>query len=68
VGDGGHQRDLAEANRLIARSEEIVTKQRALVERLERDGLDASGAKKVLALLERSLELMRAQREIVLRR
>src|SRR5262245_7155451 len=67
VGDSRHQQDLAEADRLIAASMGLISRQRALIERVEKDGFDSTEARKLLRLFEETLELMQAYREITLR-
>jgi hypothetical protein len=67
VGDDMHQRHLAEADRYIARSLELIAKQQAFVERLENSGCDSFEARRLLFLFEETLRLMRQHREMILR-
>lgn len=67
MGDDRHEQHLAEADLLIARSMDVVAKQRALVERLEKEGADVSEARKLLRVFEATLNLMLAHRDLILR-
>lgn len=46
------------ARKYVARGREVVARQRVLIEKLEADGHDAAGARRLLAAFERSLEVM----------
>lgn len=67
MGDDMHKRHVAEADRDIARSLELIARQRRLVERLEKGGVDASDARTILRQFEETLRLIRAHREMILR-
>ena len=67
MGDDLHQRHLDEAHRRVARSVEIIARQRDLIRRLEASGLDAFEAKRLLVLFEETLALMVAHRGLILR-
>ena len=59
---------LAEADRHIAEAERRKTKQDAVCQRQEASGVDASEAKRLLALFRDTLRLLREHRELILQR
>jgi hypothetical protein len=57
------QRYLQEAERNVAQSTMHIVEQNALVERLERDGLDTADARRLLKLFEENRTLYLAERD-----
>ena len=67
MGSDTHQRKLAEADQLVARSLELIAKQQAFIERLESNGCESCEARRLLCLFEETLRLMQRHREMILR-
>ncbi len=67
MGNDMHQRHLAEADRHIARSLELIAKQQRFIDRLESNSCDSCDARRLLCLFEETLRLMQQHREMILR-
>ena len=57
------EQHLTEIEQLIAHGEEIITRQRAIIANLQRDGHDTTMARELLATLEETQRLYVATRE-----
>jgi hypothetical protein len=60
-----HQ-DLATANRHIVEAQARIAQQAKLVNELDADGCDTTGAKNLLWLLQRNLDVMNAHRQRIM--